>query len=667
MPRHRLTRPEQPLAVRWLLGACEALASLKLAVVLIAASAVLLAWATLVDSQYDFKAAQFAIYGTWWFAAVVLLLGVNVLCAALIRLPWRRYQTGFAITHAGIIVVLAGCLLTRLGGIDAQMPVLEGGKAHRAFESTQRFDLVIQPISSGGSDRAATIPVPFVSGPFNWADYRDLFFFPWRVVRRDEGVVYDGDGIRLEVLDYLSDSKLAAAPPLRLQVKTAAGKADSWQPLELAPGAMAKRQQLPGGERVLYWIARSRAETEAFLDSRPEGPLGDRGQLVVHAAGKRLVVPVDELTARNRLPLGDTGLELELVRLYAEMAAMQLLVRARGESPKEMLVVADAPDMNRHDPDHGVYATYWAPGEPAGAKPAKEPSGHPAARRPGSARIDVLQGADGKLYYRAWKSPRVFAIAPLPADESRLEAFPGESDPVTFSVAKFQAQDVPGAIIEPVSFAARKAKEKRGQRRQRRARVRLTVDGRGEEFWLDGIEQFPVDLPRQETEQRTVIGSGRRVAVSLVWDSFDVGFDVYLHRFERRLDPGTSMPSHYSSLVDILARPDDDAPPKGSQPALLAKEVLITLNEPKTVVDPSTGRSYRLFQESYGGPWKPGEPLFDMVVGAESDRDRLFMSTLTVNYDPGRGLKYAGCLLVVAGVVIVFYGKTYFFKRRGSR
>jgi len=54
------------------------------------------------------------------------------------------------------------------------------------------------------------------------------------------------------------------------------------------------------------------------------------------------------------------------------------------------------------------------------------------------------------------------------------------------------------------------------------------------------------------------------------------------------------------------------------------------------------------------------------LVGANPDRDRLFVSILTVNYDPGRGLKYLGSLLVVAGVAVMFFMRAYFFKPRGE-
>ncbi len=59
--------------------------------------------------------------------------------------------------------------------------------------------------------------------------------------------------------------------------------------------------------------------------------------------------------------------------------------------------------------------------------------------------------------------------------------------------------------------------------------------------------------------------------------------------------------------------------------------------------------------------------MFDALVGANPDRDRLFVSILTVNYDPGRGLKYLGSLLVVAGVAVMFFMRAYFFKPRSGR
>ncbi len=133
---------------------------------------------------------------------------------------------------------------------------------------------------------------------------------------------------------------------------------------------------------------------------------------------------------------------------------------------------------------------------------------------------------------------------------------------------------------------------------------------------------------------------------------FDLGFQLYLHRFERKLDPGSGMASHYSSLVDFLDRSD---PPK-----ILAKNVLITLNAPVDFKDPSNGRTYRLFQSGFDPPLLPGDAEFDRVAGNDRSRDHIYCSRLSINYDPGRMLKYGGSLLIVIGITIVYYLRRYF-------
>ncbi|MCE5266988.1 MAG: cytochrome c biogenesis protein CcsA [Planctomycetaceae bacterium] len=137
---------------------------------------------------------------------------------------------------------------------------------------------------------------------------------------------------------------------------------------------------------------------------------------------------------------------------------------------------------------------------------------------------------------------------------------------------------------------------------------------------------------------------------------FDLGFQVYLHKFHRRLDPASAVASHYSSVVDFLDRSD---PPKK-----LRENVLITLNAPADFTDPHSGLTYRLFQSRYEGPWTPGEE-FDKLIGDDRSRDHLYRTHLTVNYDPGRGAKAFGSLLIVLGMVIV-YGQRWFKALRSN-
>lgn len=673
--------------LRFLWGVYAFLASLRLAVLLIVALVVVLAWATVIEQRYGGKAAWFGIYEAWWFSALLILLGINVLAAALIRFPWQRHQTGFVITHLGILVLLAGCLLSRIGGIDAQMPIYEGTRAHRAFEDAQRLELAVIPAGSGAGGPTQVVSIPFQPGPFNWADYAGLSWFPWALAPRDRGVLYDRDGVRIEVLDYCSDAEFEAfdehQPPLRLRVKVSrAGQAGAggqgepsgtptWQEVGLvaAPhGQMdgRNRASLPGGRQIVFWLARTQAETLAFLDSRPQGPLGEEGRLVLHAAGQRFEFDVAKLATGQRMPLGDTGLELERAALSrrflaADLPILDLWVHAPGGPSQRMLVMADAPELNRQDFEHGVYATYWR-----GVRPGQAPTMHSV----GGPRVDILQGADRRLYYRTWNTGRIEGPGPLADDGAVVVAFAGSPQELPLAVERFVPQDRPGQRLVPLPFVAKKS----AGEKTRLVRLRMTVDEQTEDFWLEGLSSFQATADAVPERKMVVAGRGRQASIVLRWKSVDLGFSVFLREFHRGLDPGTSMAAKYASTVDFLRRDpqtdpleDEDLrrqPPP--QPAdILEGPVEISVNRPKDFVDPWTGRSYRFFQESFNGPWKPGDGVFDALVGANPDRERLFVSILTVNYDPGRGLKYLGSLLVVAGVAVMFFMRAYFFKPRG--
>lgn len=399
---------------RWLI---DVFASLYVAVGLLALDVGVLMWATFMEHRYGTAAAHFAIYDTAWFLGLNAALAANVVLSILIRFPWRRRHAGFLLTHVGILVLLAGCLLSWFRGVSAQLPVFEGHTAHQAYLGDYHFELETAPndsaeaaakASADASKAAApasasklagaaeTVRIPFVSGPLPWKQYADLAWFPWHLPQRSEGVIYDKDGVRLEVLDFAN--------------------------------------------------------------------------------------PTD---------------------------------------------------------------------------------------------------------------PRV--------------------------------------------------------------RVRLNVDGKTEEFDLLASEDNP-----QGEQQHVVQAPQRRATLTLRPDVLDLGFQVRLREFVRKLDPGSEMAAHYSSLVDFL---DCQTPPHP-----IRENVRIALNAPIDIVDPQTGKAWRLFQSSFQEreEWKPGHPEFDSLARGDFSRDQIYLSILSVNSDPGRGLKYLGSLLIVIGMVVVYYQRAVRNRRNSS-
>ena len=132
----RFSSPDQPWFVRTVLRCYEFLASLQLAVVLISLLAIVLGVGTFVESGFGTEAVKFGVWNTWWFTLLNALLAVSIFSAAAIRYPWKRHQTGFVITHIGLLVLLAGCLMSQRGGIDAQIPLIEGDRGRLAYEDS---------------------------------------------------------------------------------------------------------------------------------------------------------------------------------------------------------------------------------------------------------------------------------------------------------------------------------------------------------------------------------------------------------------------------------------------------------------------------------------------------------------------------------------------------
>lgn len=97
------------------------LASLRLAVLVILYIAVVSAWGTVVESQYNAEIAQKVVYHSIYMYVALGLLVVNLLAVIVDRYPWKRHHAGFILAHVGIIVLLFGAWQTKWRGVDGSM------------------------------------------------------------------------------------------------------------------------------------------------------------------------------------------------------------------------------------------------------------------------------------------------------------------------------------------------------------------------------------------------------------------------------------------------------------------------------------------------------------------------------------------------------------------
>src|SRR5436305_5046309 len=147
------------------------LSSLKLAVICLASLAATLAYGTKFNSDYGLTAANEYIYQTKGFALLMAFLGLNILCAALIRYPWTKRQTGFVITHAGLLIVIGGSWWAAQTADEGQVGMREGETSSKLIRNHKPV-LYVKPIDPHSGQPTGEYKVPVRPGAFDWAEGR---------------------------------------------------------------------------------------------------------------------------------------------------------------------------------------------------------------------------------------------------------------------------------------------------------------------------------------------------------------------------------------------------------------------------------------------------------------------------------------------------------------
>ncbi len=699
MARPKLVSPDQPLPVRVLLTIYQFAASLGLAVVLLSLMALALIFATFVEATFNTDVVQFYVYRSWWFGLIYALLGVNIFCAAAIRYPWKRYQTGFVITHIGLLMLLLSGAISRSKGIDAQVHVWENHASELAFDNAYYFDLRIEKkakqtpaMLAPKAEDQQRHAVKFAPGMFNWSAY-DNGFAHWKVAEpelarwfspifylsmrnRAGDVLYDQDGVRLEVLDYYADCNWwANTPTVQLMMSMPAMKQqtsdgrmvegdEQWIPIRLSvfkaidqtkyPYGVSKSQR-SGGGTVTFHMAGSRAATEAFLACVPEeGTIGPQGQVILYAGGKPTVIHVDQQLGKDPQELPGTDLKYQLKAYYPTSQPDQVtgqgwveVPEAEGAEPRnptviielfrddkkvdELTLLATSPQLNMQAYDAQVFGDYWFD---FGEKDAAE-----LMRGEGGSRIDLIQGvaqgaqdendpASKRVFYRYWNRKRVVASGELKrnaTEEEAVDAFKMPIATLRMYVKSFVPSDRPKAqpVKQPFGVSGPMGNTPA-------VKVRLTVDDKTEEFWLKAhINEPDVGLDDRSTLHTVKVGD-REVKLSMPIQSYPIGFRIYLEQFERRLDPGTSQPSHYSSDVHYLDRLKDRYVMRLAGGSIAPVSITGEINPTSVAVDGETlywidantqAKSIRSMSLS-----TPREPAVTLIASAGTDPRNLTLS-----------------------------------------
>ena len=98
--------------------------SIKLAVPLLSTIIGISIWATFYESRVGSTTVQQEIYKSPWFGALMFMLAVNLGVSAMSRYPWRgARKIGFALTHFGLIAIIAGSAAVIHLGMEGMLSV----------------------------------------------------------------------------------------------------------------------------------------------------------------------------------------------------------------------------------------------------------------------------------------------------------------------------------------------------------------------------------------------------------------------------------------------------------------------------------------------------------------------------------------------------------------
>ena len=132
-----------------------ALASVQLALILLAILGVAIAAATFLEGSFGTAGARALVYDARWFEVLLILLGLNLVAALGRWFPYRPHQTGFILVHVAMIVILVGAGVTRYFGEEGTMHIREGGQADTMLSRTDHVQLALWPRHIGTPARSS--------------------------------------------------------------------------------------------------------------------------------------------------------------------------------------------------------------------------------------------------------------------------------------------------------------------------------------------------------------------------------------------------------------------------------------------------------------------------------------------------------------------------------
>jgi hypothetical protein len=510
---------------------------------------------TILESRESREVARSLVYGAAWFDVFLFLIAANLAAAVINRIPIKRHQWSFVLTHFSIVLLLTGAWVSRTFGYEGRMAIREGSEESRifldSFEVRSRW-----PAGAGEADLRAV---------------EASFPLPWTTRQAGRTLQEEGKerpGIR--IVDYVRDGVASTglgeggeedAPGIRFLLAGEQLHAHQW----LIAGSPRLGRRDLGPIEVEFVIVRSREIFESRLLSedssgislfvhRKDGGAPCRIPLPASVGqeipcGPNLVAKVEKFLLRARLVNGQLT-DVPDVDLNPA-AVVEISSGGRTESHTVFSRFPEFDSMHAREKGESLVGKLALDAPSLVSKPL----------------VAIILGPDQRLHVQLSTAAGRQPALPVSVGQSVTLGDLG----LALELTSFLKSAKPEAIIQP------SAKGK--QTGNAFIRLEASLGAKSESRWL-GLG----------SSGEWVLDS-HTVEMAFVRQTRPLPFAIALEAFELIHHPGSNRPAEYRSVVTVKAL-SADLPPR--------REV-ISMNRPLDVA------GFRLFQSSYrlgqgGGP-----------------------------------------------------------------
>ncbi len=671
--------------VNWFMTIARQLGSIQLALTAGTVFTIAMIVGTCLESWYSATIAQELIYYSWWFISLLTLLALCIFFAAVKKWPWKKHQTGFLITHVGLLTMLSGGVLNFFYGVDGTMQLVDHQEIGEQFGIENRSrqvyltqNNVVQVTRAvtdkDGLKRRETKEFAITPGAIPWGTslgdeipipglIKTLSLLANPFPRSIDVKPYND--MRLEVLGYLPHARIEKveaakekefgfpAIKLELNIKETGHNRPQWLGLMNDPDT-----DLPpwfGSSELGIWVEFvgkcDGVLVDEFLQPPTDEQRGSKGLLVFALAGKKYRIAVAENIGKVT-PLGDTGWKVNLESYSPRMSkadeneppempiVRSKLISPQGKETKyaiaSRLILYPGPldhlDTPLEELPEGLPAVWYHPPDLRYGSNGKYPN-KPHIK----SLLQFVQSSDKKLYYRSLieRDNQLTNDGAGPAPGTGIPRTIWEKHAGSFLIeehlphAKPCLQRVvpvnkrPGLVSDetPAALLCRLTLYKKSQSGE--------MKPYSYERWFD--------LGRTVRFAITGTHDGESfsepLSVGFSYKTLQLPFEIELTRAESQVDPGTNSAATYSSFVKVF---DEDLRMNGA-------DFLITMNEPLN------HRGFKVYQSNFSPAGS------DPVT-----RKPIAKSGFTVGRDPGLWLKYLGTAMLGIGIATMYYMRAYY-------